>query len=271
MTPRPRVVLITGCSSGIGHTTAQTFNDNGWRVWATARDPTDVEALAEAGCTTTALDVTDDEQVTDVVGRLIETEGRIDCLVNNAGYGQAGAVEDVPLDRIHAQFDVNVYGVVRLIKAVLPQLRAQGNGTIVNISSFMGRMAFPLRGIYAGSKHALEGISDALRMELDSFGIDVVLVEPGTVNTNYEKRTQESMRGFTTEPTYEDAYGRIDSAQQFARWFGLEPERVAMTIYDTAVSEDPEHRYVIGWDAKVLLFLDRLPFGLLDRMVSRFQ
>ena len=177
----------------------------------------------------------------------------------------------MPLDRIHAQFDVNVYGVVRLIKAVLPQMRAQEDGTIINVSSFMGRMAFPLRGIYAGSKHALEGISDALRGELDSFGIDVVLIEPGTVNTNYENRTQESMTGFTTEPAYEDAYERIDSAQRYARWFGREPERVATTIYDTAVSDDPQRRYVIGWDARILLFLGRLPFGLLDRMVSRFQ
>lgn len=118
------MVLITGCSSGIGRATAQTFNDNGWHVWATARDPTDVEALAEAGCTTAGLDVTDGDQMTEVVNRLVEVEGRIDCLVNNAGYGQAGAVGDVPLERIHAQFDVNVYGVVRLIKAVLPQMRA---------------------------------------------------------------------------------------------------------------------------------------------------
>lgn len=265
------VVLITGCSSGIGRALAEAFNDRGWRVWATARDPTDIEDLDTAGCTTAALDVTDDEQITTVIERLLEIEGQIDCLINNAGYGQAGAVEDVPLDRIHAQFDVNVYGVVRLIKAVLPQMRAQGDGTIINVSSFMGQMAFPLRGIYAGSKHALEGISDALRKELDSFGIDVILVEPGTVNTNYENRTQESMTGFTTEPAYEDAYERIDSAQRYARWFGREPKRVATTIYDTAVSEDPKPRYIIGWDAKILLLLNRLPFGLLDRMVSRFQ
>lgn len=271
MTTQSKVVLITGCSSGIGRATARLFNSHGWRVWATARDPTDIEALSESGCATAALDVTDDEQVAAVVERLVEAEDRIDCLVNNAGYGQAGAIEDVPLDRIHAQFDVNVYGIIRLIQTVLPYMRAQEHGTIVNVSSFMGRMAFPLRGIYAGSKHALEGISDALQMEVDRFGIDVVLIEPGSVNTGYEERTQETVAELTTDPAYENAYERIDTAQRFSRWIGIEPERVATTIYSATVAENPKQRYVIGSDARLLLLLNRLPLRPLKRLISKFR
>ena len=269
MTARSNVVLITGCSSGIGRATARTFNDNGWRVWATARDSTDIEALGEVGCTTAALYVTDGDQVRRVVERLVKAEGRFDCLVNNAGYGQAGAIEDVPLDRIHAQFDVNVYGVVRLIKAVLPHMRAQGHGTIVNVSSFMGRMTFPFRGIYAGSKHALEGLSDALRMETGSFGVDVVLVEPGTVKMRFERRTRETAAGFTPEPVYEDASKWIDTAQRLSGWFGIEPEQVGAVIHRVAVSDNPKQRYVVGLDARILLWLNRFPLRPLERAVSR--
>jgi NAD(P)-dependent dehydrogenase (short-subunit alcohol dehydrogenase family) len=149
MTTRSGVVFITGCSSGIGRATARVFERKGWRVWATARDPNDIEALAAAGCRTAALDVTDDDEIRGVIDEIDERDGGLDCLINNASYGQTGAIEDVPLDRIHAQFDVNVYGPVRLVQAALPLLRARDGGTIVNVSSFLGRMVFPFRGAYA--------------------------------------------------------------------------------------------------------------------------
>ncbi|MFB6296367.1 MAG: SDR family oxidoreductase [Halobacteriales archaeon] len=206
------VVLITGCSSGIGRATAAVFHDRGWQVWATSRDPSDVDDLAAAGCRTAALDVTDDDQVASVVADLVDTEGRIDCLVNNAGYGQEGAVEDVPVERVRAEFDVNVFGVLRTTRRVLPVMREQGTGTVVNVSSLLGRIAYPMRGVYAGSKFALEGISDALRAELKGFGVDIVLVEPGTVDTDFADRASDTTTGIDTASSpYSRGYSLVSS------------------------------------------------------------
>ena len=141
-----KTVLITGSSSGIGRATAAAFLDEDWTVHATARDTADIEDLAEAGCETHELDVTDDEDVADVVDRVVDADGRIDCLVNNAGFGQFGPLEDVPVEDLHAQFDVNVYGPHRMARAVLPHMREQGEGTIVNLSSVSGRVATPGMG-----------------------------------------------------------------------------------------------------------------------------
>jgi NAD(P)-dependent dehydrogenase (short-subunit alcohol dehydrogenase family) len=252
------VVLITGCSSGIGRATARRFLDAGWRVWATSRDPDDVADLADAGCRTAALDVTDDEQVEDVVAAALERDGRLDCLVNNAGFGQAGAVEEVPVDRLRAQFDVNVFGPVRLVQAALPHMRAAESGTVVNVSSLLGRVVYPARGAYAGSKHALEAVSDALRMEVGGLGVDVVVVEPGAVSTGFDDRlraTRDATRDLA-------AYGRlrwvVDTAQRLSERTAMSPERVADTIYGAATSPAPEDRYVVGWDARIAILADRL-------------
>ncbi|MFB6092045.1 MAG: SDR family NAD(P)-dependent oxidoreductase, partial [Haloquadratum sp.] len=191
----PETVLITGCSSGIGRATARAFLEEDWRVYATARNPADVETLGEAGCEIATLDVTDRDDVDRVVDRIVDEAGHVSCLVNNAGYGQFGPVEDVPTDQVHRQFDVNLYGPHRLVRAVLPQMREQGEGTIVNVSSVAGRVSFPGGGVYAGSKFALEAMSDALRNEVDEYGIDVVVVEPGPVESNFDDRVEREIHG----------------------------------------------------------------------------
>ncbi|QKY22014.1 SDR family oxidoreductase (plasmid) [Halolamina sp. CBA1230] len=252
------VVLITGCSSGIGRATARRFLDAGWRVWATARDPTDITDLADAGCRTAALDVTDGGQIDAVVERVVARDSRIDCLVNNAGYGQAGAVEEIPVDQLRAQFEVNVFGPVRLAQAVLPHMRGAGSGRIVNVSSLLGRVAYPTRGAYAGSKHALEALSESLRAETAGVGVDVVLIEPGAVRTGFEDRLHE------TESTLDEVaeYGRlrrlVDRAQRLSERRGMAPERVADEIYRAASVERPERRYVVGWDARLAILADRV-------------
>lgn len=157
-----RTVLITGCSSGIGRTAAYAFLDEEWRVYATARNPADIETLGNAGCDIGTIDVRNTDDVKRVVDRIIENEGRIDALVNNAGYGQHGPIEDINDELFEKQFDVNVFGPHRLVREVLPHMRDREDGTIVNVSSVAGRISAPGMGPYSASKHALEGYSDSL-------------------------------------------------------------------------------------------------------------
>ncbi|MHC3438622.1 SDR family oxidoreductase [Natrialbaceae archaeon A-gly3] len=252
------VVLITGCSSGIGRATAARFLAGGWHVWATARDTEDVATLKRAGCRSAPLDVTDEEQVEDVVSRILDRDGRIDCLVNNAGYGQPGAIEEIPIDHVHAQFDVNVYGPLRLVRAVLPHMRDGDGGTIVNVSSMLGRVSYPARGIYAGSKHALEAISDALRAEVQSFDVDVVLVEPGVVDTGFEERLEEARRGIESRRVYGQINAIVDLAQRASKAIATPPDRVAGVVYEAATVEGPRARYVVGLDARLAIRFDAI-------------
>lgn len=264
-TAQPPVVLITGCSSGIGRATAQRFLDAGWRVWATSREPTDITDLADAGCRTAALDVTDGSQIDSVVNRAVARDDRIDCLVNNAGFGQAGAIEEIPVDRLQAQFDVNVFGPARLIQTVLPHMRNAGGGTIVNVSSLMGRVTYPTRGAYAGSKHALEALSDTLRAEVGGFDIDVVLIEPGTVRTGFEDRLRETESALNERPSYARLRRVVDEAQRLAERRGMPPIQVADVIYRAATADTPKRRYVVGWDARLAILADRVvPTRLTD-------
>lgn len=262
-----KTVLITGSSSGIGRVTAEAFLDADWTVYATARDTDDIEALADAGCKTQELDVTDDEEVDAAIDRVIEEDGRLDCLVNNAGYGQFGAMEDVPVDELHDQFDVNVYGPHRLARAALPHMREQGEGTIVNMSSVAGRVATPGMGVYCGSKFALEGISDALRSEVDTHDIDVVLVEPGPVSTNFDDRaTEELDDGLERSGAYDYLYEFYEEQQTFggASALAIDPERVADVILEAACSPDPDPRYPVGRVAKLTLLARYAPDRIRD-------
>ena len=179
----PGPVLITGCSTGIGRATAERLAERGMTVYATARRLESIEDLRAAGCRTLALDVTDEESMRAGVAAVEEAEGSVGALVNNAGYSQSGAVETIPMDELRRQFETNVFGLVRMCQLVLPGMRRQGRGRIVNISSIGGKLVFPGGGIYHGTKHAVEGISDALRFEVKEFGVDVVIVEPGLIRT----------------------------------------------------------------------------------------
>ena len=267
-----KTVLITGCSSGIGRETAHAFNDEGWTVYATARNPADIETLGEAGCELATLDVTDQSDVDRVVDRILDEEGAIDALVNNAGYGQFGPIEDVSTAKVHRQFDVNVYGPHRLIKAVLPGMRRERDGTIINVSSVAGRVAFPGGGVYSGSKFAIEAMSDALRNEVDEFGIDVVVVQPGPVKTSFAERAgreadPDEAEGVERSGAYEEFYDLFDDTQAIGGDGpgSIEPERVAAAILNAASATQPPARVQPGTVARIGVLARFLPDPLLDK------
>ena len=186
-------VLITGCSSGIGAETARHLSEKGWTVYATARKPETLEPLAAAGCKTLALDVTDEASMAAAVAEVEAAEGAVGVLINNAGYSQSGAVETVKIDRVRHQFETNVFGLMRMCQLVLPGMRRQGWGKIVNVSSMGGKLVFPGGGVYHATKHAVEALSDALRWEVKEFGVDVIIIEPGAIRTGFEDKANEAM------------------------------------------------------------------------------
>ena len=284
----PKTVLITGCSSGIGRATARAFLEEEWCVYATARNPADIETLGDAGCRIATLDVTDPDDIERVVDRIVDEEGHLSCVVNNAGYAQFGPVEDVPTEKVHRQFDVNLYGPHRLLRAVLPHMREQEAGTVVNVSSAAGRLSFPGGGIYAGSKFALEAMSDALRNEVDEYGIDVVLIEPGPVETSFTERAEAEVYGDDggADETADDAGSDVtddtaglDRSGAYESFYDLfsdtqlvgggglgaiTPERVAEDIVDAASSTKPKARYRPGTAARVGALARFLPSRWLD-------
>ncbi|WP_232700995.1 SDR family oxidoreductase [Halobacterium wangiae] len=259
-----KVALITGCSSGIGDATARSLLDEEWTVVATARDTDDVAALAEAGCDTAELDVTKPAQCENVVEDIVDRHGRLDCLVNNAGYAQLGPLEDVPTRALHRQFDVNVYGPHRLVRAALPHMRNRGDGTIVNVSSVAGRVATPGMGAYNGSKFALEGMSDALRGEVSQFGVDVALVEPGPVETSFTERAERQVDDLDPSGVYETIYRFFEDASAVNGVGAVPPERVAEVITEAAVSTDPKARYPVARAGKYGVAARFLPSSWLD-------
>jgi len=244
--------VVTGSSSGIGRATALAFLEEDWVVYATARDPEDVSELADAGCRTAELDVTDESQVAAVVERVVDEQGRIDCVVNNAGFAQFGPLEDVPTASVERQFDVNAFGPHRLVRAALPHMREAGDGTIVNVSSVVGKLSIPGSGAYAASKAALESMSDALRAEVEAFGVDVVVVAPGPVDSSFYDRADEELDGADESGAYDDIYELYSDASAMGG-FGpasIGPGVVADAIVNAASATDPEPRYPVGPVAK---------------------
>ncbi|MUV60462.1 SDR family oxidoreductase [Halobacterium sp. CBA1126] len=259
-----KVALVTGCSSGIGAATARSLLDEEWTVVATARDTDDLAALAEAGCETAELDVTKPAQCRNVVDDVVDEHGRLDCLVNNAGYAQLGPLEDVPTRELHRQFDVNVYGPHRLIRAALPHMREREDGTIVNVSSVAGRVATPGMGAYNGSKFALEGMSDALRAEVEPYDVDVALVEPGPVDTSFQDRAEEEIQGLDRSGAYESLYSFFEDASAVNGVGAVPPEAVAEVVTEAAVSPDPAARYPVGTAGRLGVLSRFLPDGVRD-------
>ena len=262
-----RRVLITGCSSGIGRATAHAFLSEDWEVMATARNPDELHELRKLGARTRALDVTDDEQISAVVKDTAGAAG-IDCLVNNAGFAQAGALEDISPSRLHRQFDVNVIGVHRLTRAVLPYMREQGDGTIINLSSGVGQISMPGFGAYSASKFALEAMSDALRAEVAGDGIDVVVVQPGLVSTNFYSRMNQELAELRRSDSYADLYRLLDD------WGSIDggiatrtPEDVAEVIVHAASGTSPAVRYPVGPLARLAALAGMSPPGLRARVI----
>lgn len=265
--PRP-TALITGCSTGIGRATAQLLATRGWRVFASARKLEAVADLASDSITLLALDVTDEASCRNAVARVrAEGAGRIDALVNNAGYGHAGPLEDIPPQDVRAQFEVNTFAPLLLSQLVVPAMRQQGGGRIVNVSSVVGRVAIPFLGLYSGSKFALEAMSDALRMELAPWNIHLILVEPGSVRTPFYTRISGYMAR-TIEDADSPYRARSERAQRFLGGRGLfagsPPEQVAKVIYTALAARRPRARYLATWDARLTMMLLALPGGLRD-------
>jgi NAD(P)-dependent dehydrogenase (short-subunit alcohol dehydrogenase family) len=270
MSKEPGAVLITGCSSGIGHETARHLAERGWTVYATARQPESIADLAGAGCRTLALDVTDEGSMRSAVDAVHEAEGRVGALVNNAGYSQSGAVETLPMDKIRAQFETNVFGLVRMCQLVLPGMRAAGRGRIVNVSSMGGKLVFPGGGAYHATKFAVEAISDALRWEARGFGVDVVIIEPGLITTRFGETAAGSISGADGEPAEndEDPYAGFNAsvgeitAGIYERGplskLGGGPETVARTIERAISARRPKTRYKVTASARLALAQRRL-------------
>ncbi len=263
--------LITGCSSGIGRATAERFRREGWEVYATARDPDELDRLADRGCRTARLDVEDADAVESVVDRVYEERGRLDCLVNNAGYGQMGPVEDVPVERVVRQFETNTFGPLRLVRAALPRMRERGRGTIVNVGAGFGSLTIPGLGAYTGSKYALHSLTDALRQEVSSKGVDVVLVEPGLVATEFYGRAESELDGLDRTSAYADLYRVVDDVHLVERRPpGVnEPEQVAEAIFGAATAARPKPVYRVGPLATVGTFLAGVLRGRARGVVTR--
>ena len=253
-------VLITGCSSGIGHATAELLQAHGYDVYATARRPEAIADLAERGCHTLALDVTSEESMSAAVTEVDRAAGGIDVLINNAGYGQSGAVESIPLDEVRAQFETNVFGLIRMCQLVLPGMRQRGQGKIVNIGSMGGRLTFPGGGIYHATKYALEAISDALRFEVRGFGVDVILVEPGLITTGFGEVASGSVEraGQGADDPYADFNRRVAKITAEAYEgpmvkLGGGPEKVAEAIVKALGARRPKPRYPVTPSAHLMI------------------
>jgi NAD(P)-dependent dehydrogenase (short-subunit alcohol dehydrogenase family) len=260
-----KAVLITGCSTGIGRATALRLAAGDWTVYATARRLADISALGDAGCRTLELDVTDEQSMRAAVDAVTQAEGAVGVLVNNAGYSQSGAIETVPMDAVRRQFETNVFGLVRLTQLVAPGMRAQGWGKIVNVGSMGGRLSFPGAGHYHATKHALEAISDALRFELRGFGIDVILLEPGLITTEFGEAATASMAdaelsGDDPYATFNTTVGAVTKGAYDGpmKLLGGGPDRVAKVIERVLKRRHPPARITITPSAKVTIAMRRL-------------
>lgn len=255
MTRRTGAVLVTGCSTGIGRATAQRLVAAGHVVYATARRPETLADLAAAGARTLALDVTDEASMRAAVEVVESEHGSVGALVNNAGYGAYGPVEEVPLDDVRRQFETNLFGLGRMCQLVLPGMRRAGRGRIVNLSSVGGRLTFPTGGWYHASKYAVEALSDALRVEVAPFGVRVVLVEPGLIRTEFGGVASTGLTGAGADGPYATLRGTSDAvtAQNYASPLAAGPDAVAAVVEKALEAARPRSRYVVTPTAKVLI------------------
>jgi NAD(P)-dependent dehydrogenase (short-subunit alcohol dehydrogenase family) len=268
-----KAVLITGCSTGLGRATAELLAGEGWNVYASARKESAIEDLNAKGCKTLSLDVTDERSMRQAVEKVAEAEGAVGALVNNAGYSQSGAIETVPMDSVHRQFETNVFGLMRMCQLVLPGMRAQGWGRIVNLSSIGGKVVFPGGGVYHMTKHAVEALSDALRFEVSGFGVKVVIIEPGLIKTEFGNTAAGSLgEANGEEGPYAHFNNAVGTATQGAyegpmAKLGGGPETVAKKIEKALSSRRPKTRYKVTPSAHMVLGTGAL---LSDRGWDRF-
>ena len=271
---RSAPVLITGCSTGIGRETARHLAANGHLVYATARKVESLSDLERAGCRTLALDVTDEASMAAAVSAVEAEHGAVGALVNNAGYSQSGAVESVPIDDVRRQFDTNVFGLVRMCQLVLPKMRERRAGRIVNMSSMGANFVFPGGGLYHATKYAVDAISDALRFEVKGFGVDVVIIQPGTIKTDFAATAGDGLgvAGDGPYAHFNEAVGKATS-EAYEKGplalLGGGPDRVAKVVERALTTKSPKARYRVTPSAHLLINQRKLMTdGMWDRFVA---
>ncbi|RVU19979.1 oxidoreductase [Streptomyces antnestii] len=267
-----KTALVTGASSGIGEATALKLQSLGYTVYGAARRLDRLEKLGDRGIRPLAMDVTDDDSMRAGVERIVAEAGRIDVLVNNAGYGSYGSIEDVPLDEARRQFDVNVFGALRLTQLVLPHMREQRAGTVVNITSMGGKIYTPLGGWYHGTKFALEALSDCLRLEAKPFGIDVVVIEPGGIATEWGGIAADKLEESSGSGPYAAQAAAVASSlrSEANAKRNSPPSVIADAIGKAVTARRPKTRYATGFGAKPLIGLRRIvPDRAFDTLISR--
>jgi len=260
------VALVTGASSGIGKETAKLLIQKGVIVYGAARRVEKMADLKDVGVKLLAMDVTNEEEMVKGIEEILRNEGRIDILINNAGYGSFGALEDVPISEAKYQFEVNIFGLARLTQLVLPTMRKQHSGKIINISSIGGKLGEPHGVWYHATKYAVEGLSDSLRMELKQFGIKVVIIEPGSIITEWNSIAREHLLKVSGNSDYKKLANKHANMLAQADKYGSKPIVVAKTIVRAALANNPKTRYATGGGAKLILFLRSV---LSDKMFDK--
>lgn len=263
------VALVTGASSGIGEAIANALLDAGWNVYAAARRTDRMANLGERGAHVVALDVTDDASMEACVRQVVDETGRIDALVNNAGYGSYGALEEVPIDEARRQFEVNVFGLARLTQLVTPIMRGQRSGRIVNISSMGAHIYTPLGAWYHATKFAVNGLSDSLRLELKPFGIDVVTIQPGGIKSEWAGISADSLEERSGHGPYAEQARALGAMLRGSDDNSSEPEVVARAVVAACTAKRPRSKYTIGSFAKPFVAARRvLPDRAMDELMS---
>lgn len=262
-----KTVLITGASGGIGKAAAQIFLDNNWQVIATARNTSKLKELENRGAKCFKLDVTNSDDINNLITHIVDNEMIINVLVNNAGFGQFGTIEETSIEKARAQFETNLFGVASLTQNIIPLMRKQGHGRIVNMSSIAGKTSMPGGGWYASSKYALEAISDSIRYETKQFGIKVSLIEPGPIKTDFATNMNKSIVILNESPyrnLVSDLTGSTDNIK------GGSAISCAKRIYKAATSKRPKNRYLVTKEAKLINFIvSTLPSKIVDFFVIK--
>jgi NAD(P)-dependent dehydrogenase (short-subunit alcohol dehydrogenase family) len=255
------VAVVTGSSSGIGLAASLALAKNGYRTYATMRNlakQDSIQSVAEKEhlpVRTVQLDVTDENSVKNAIQSILSESGRIDLLVNNAGYGMTGAFEDIGMDEIKSLYETNVFGVIRVTQAVLPIMRKQGSGRIINISSGAGRIGYPGGSAYVSSKFALEGLSESMAFEVEQFGIKTVLVEPGFIRTNFAENIVTAKKAQDPNSPYSQTMMQMKSSSHRRRMIENAPDAdlVASVIVEAATAKEPDLRYLAGKDVQQMV------------------
>lgn len=269
-----KTALVTGASSGIGKMVAEELQMSGFKVYAAARRVDKMSDLKASGIIPIALDLTKDESIVECVNSILSKEKSIDVLINNAGYGSYGAIEDVPLEEGRRQFDVNLFGMARLIQLVTPAMRKNHYGKIVNISSMGGKIWTKFGGWYHATKYAVEGLSDCLRMELKPFGIDVIVVEPGGIKTDWGIIAAKNLRKTSANGAYAEMANKAADGmiKNYSGNMLSKPELIAKTVRKAVTKRRPRTRYLVGFGAKPMVLTHKI-FGdrVFDWVIKNFS